>query len=389
VNGPSRETRRRAAEAVAALRALLRAALDECGAPSPPDLQVQTPLYWSPQTTARELADEVIRLAAEHVSRDSAFRNGFVYCYHCGSAACVHARPPAPGAVFSGYESTGRPRWTELFNELLELGDPRTDLLFERRPVVLARVVGRRRLIADQLASFGRNSLTYRIWGQVVAGYFHVDDLRGALTVQIVETRDHRLHLQIIAPADVTDRLAAAEPDRDSSLHRTYDALVRARNEVQAISELWRGGPRRPLRQEVQRRAFATLRHLCHSIERKGRQRERRTAHAEVRAREKRPVHKAREDLQAAGPEDFFWDNVHETIVVLGRNNRLHAFSPEARHITSLFVGRDEIDRRRRRKRYVPLDRAAIDRLRRVALKTEGNDGKDAPPPSPDATETA
>ncbi len=381
----TRDLQQKAGKAAAALRALIRSALAEAGEADPAKVDLSEYRFeWSPGASARELAAEALRLAARAASADAPFRNGCVYCYHCGRADCEHARPPGPGSVFAGYESTGRPRWNEFFNELLALGDPRTEQLFSEPPATLARLIGRRRLIADQLLSFGRNSYTYRVWGQIIAGYFHVSGLRAALSAQVVETRDHRLHLQLITPPEVFEALAGASPDRDSSLARIHDAVIEARNETFAASQLWSQVRDAAKKKALRDRVFGALRHLGHSIERKGRQHRRRTHHAEVRAAQQRPTHKARDDLAAARPEDFFRDTVRHTVVVRGRNNRLHAFSDQGRHITSLFVGRDEMDRRCRRKRYIPLEPEAIEALRRAG-KSEPGETPAANQPRPEA----
>ena len=52
----------------------------------------------------------------------------------------------------------------------------------------MARVVGRRRLLGEQMAEYGRGSLKYSIWGQVVMGYVKLHNEKHALTFQVVET---------------------------------------------------------------------------------------------------------------------------------------------------------------------------------------------------------
>jgi len=373
----NRNLQKQAARAVDALRSTLNTALNECGRPGEIGPETDATLTWRPGMTAHELAEEAMRVAAEVTAEDGAFRHGTVYCYACGSADCTHVRPPGAGAVFSGYESTGRPRWEEFFNVLLSLEDPRTERLFRRPPDTLARVVGRRRLISDQLVSFGKNSLTFRIWGQVIAGYFHIGDLRGALSAQVIETRDRRLHFQVIASLDVLEALASSHPGRESSLHRVYDALNDARQGVFSLSALWEEAAHREHAARVRERVFAILRHLAHSIERKGRQRQRRTAHAEVRGRQRRPVHKARDDLEQAGDGDVYLDRVRGSVVVAGKNGRVHVFSEQGRHITTLTLGRDEIERRCRRGRYGPAPRETLQALRQAATT-------DSPPASAD-----
>ena len=360
----ARQIEEKAREAARALEDLFQAALAECGHPGKEPDGVPFQLTWERSMSPQDLADRVLRTAAECVAEKQALRSGFVYCYACASASCAHAQPSAPGEVFAGYESTGRPHWQEFFNCLLALGDQRTDMLFAERPRILARVVGRTRLTNAQLVSFGKNSLTYRIWGQVAAGYFRVGGLRAALTAQFVETPDHCLHMQLVTPPEVRAALAEAPPDRRSALHRVHDALGEARKQAFSLGTLWQATRQKEARAQVEKRAFAVLRHLAHSIERKGRQQRRRTVHAETRGQQRRPVHKAGDDLRRASPGDFFRDTHKGSLIVLGRGGRVHVFSEEGKQVTSLVIGGDELARRQRRKRYVPLEPETIRRLR-------------------------
>ena len=94
------------------------------------------------------------------------------------------------------------------------------------------------------------------------------------------------------------------------------------------------------------------------------RQHGRRTAHAETRGQQSRPVHKARDDALAATAADCFHDVIRESIVIRGKGNRAHVFNKSGRHITSLSLQGDEVERRQRRKRYVPLTDAELTQLK-------------------------
>ncbi len=359
-----------AAKADAALRELRDAALADCGGPA--EGAPKFSLNWHPAMDPATLAEEALQAAAEATAGSGAVRPAHVFCYECGSPDCIHSRPPEAGMVFAGYLPAGRPQWLEFFNELLALGDGRAGELFNDNPEVLARVIERGTLIAAQLSTFGRNSLNYRIWGQVVAGYLHVNNLRAALTAQIVEDAAHRLHLQVLTPLEVTDALANADDGRRSALHRIHDALAEARRQTASLDSLWHNAPNRAVRRRHEGRIFAILRHLAGSIERKGRQHSRRTVHAETRGGEQRPVHKATEDLRRAGSEDFFRDTHRNAVIVLGKSGRAHVFSPEARHVTSLVLGGDELESRQRRLRYVPLAAPELAEFRQKAGLTPG-----------------
>jgi hypothetical protein len=325
-------------------------------------------LRWHPGISPTELAEEAFRHFAEINSAVRVFTGGRVYCYACGGAECEHAVPPLPGEVFTGYESTGRPCWQEFFSYLLQLGDDRTDRLFDDHPEMLARVVGRARLVAAQLRTFGRNSFTYRVWGQVVAGYLVVRGTRTALSAQIVEDTGHQLHLQVIAAPLLREALADAPDDRRSVCARVYDALAEARRQTASLSDLWRHDNRRAQEEETREKAFALLRHLAHSIEQKGRQQLRRTSHAELRGAQNRPVHKAFDDVMAASAQDVYTDRFKHSVIVAGRGGRVHAFSPAGRHITSLMLAGDEFERRVSRGRYTPFALGDLEAFRASVL---------------------
>ena len=352
-----------AERAVAALRDLRRAAAAECGGADADD-RAPFRIEWDGAETPEALAARVLEAAAETAAAREAVRPGHVYCYDCQTATCAHTRPSLPEEVFAGYEATGRPRWCEFFNFLLDLGDRRTDLLFARSPQVLACLVDGQTLCQHQLPSFGRHSLTYRIWAQAAAGYLHVGTARCAVTVQLVEGAGRELSLQVVAPEKLAESLAETEDSERSSLSRVHDALDDARREVRALSVVWKRSPSGPGRHALRERGLGIMRHLVHSIERKGRQQAHRTQHAEVRAAQHRPVHKAREDALAAPTASFFHDVAKSAVIVVGRAGRAHAFTAAGRLITSLTIGGDEVESRQRRRRYVPLTEEEVARFR-------------------------
>jgi len=246
-----------------------------------------------------------------------------------------------------------------------------TEWLFTNHPRIVVHVIGRRRLIENQLVSFGKNSLTYRIWGQVVAGYVNTHSLRAALTAQLVEDRQHRLGIQVVAPPELLEALANAPENQRSASHRIHEALAEGRRQARSLTYLWQGAKTKTKRAEARDKGFSVLRHLAHSIERKGRQQQRRTIHAEMRGNQHRPVHKAYDDLVSAAFGDFYEDRFKKTVVVLGKAGRLHAFNEEGKHITSLVLQKDELERRKNRKRYLLLDPEHAERLRARALSAK------------------
>ncbi len=344
-----------AAEVCAELIELQRLALAASGFPPGKELPADFSLNWRPGMSGEELAGQLMDEARRAASDLSALHPGHVYCYRCHSANCEHSQPKSAGEVFAGYQNTGEPKWQEFFNFLLALGDDRLDLIFAEPPQLLAWVAGRKQLTAQQFVSGGRNSMTYRILGQVVAGYFQVRGWRCALTVQVVENPARELHVQLIAPEPVREALADTPPDEPSNFARIYDALQEFQHRIRALGAEWKNAKGQAERRKRLDRIFIQLRRVSNSIERKGRQSHRRTQHAQRRSNDQRPVHKAFDDLAAAPEQNFYRDRDRQSIVVIGRKSRAHVFSPEGRHVTSLLMPADKLERRLRRKRYIPL----------------------------------
>lgn len=349
-----------AAAAVAAMAELCQTAARECGGQPDDASLAEVELGWSPSVSAADLAEQARSTVRAALAEHAVVRPGHVYCYHCESSDCEHSAPPTAGQVFGGYENTGRPRWQELFNCLLEFEDERVDQLFDERPVVLARLVGRKSLITEQFVAYGRDSLTYRVVGQVVAGYLKVKRAQCAMTVQIVETAEHHLATQVIAPDILIEALTDADNRRASTLCRIHDGLRKLRRRVRRLDSEWKSQREKKQRQQNRAQVFTYLRHLAGSIERKDRQSRRRSDHAQQRSQEQRPVPQANADLAAAGADSFFRDRKTQGIIVLGKKGRSHVFSQEGKHITSLAMGGDQLQRRVQRRRFVPLEAKRI-----------------------------
>ena len=91
---------------------------------------------------------------------------------------------------------------------------------------------------------------------------------------------------------------------------------------------------------------------LSVSLERGYFQSRRRTAHAEQRRKEERPINRAVADASAAGEDDFLHDEKTHMVVVRGPHGRFHVFTSDARHVTSFKAGPDTVDQRIRKRRW-------------------------------------
>ncbi len=322
---------------------------------------------------------------AEAEAQVSIYRQGSVYCFRCESGGCTHALPPDPGMVFRGYSSTGVPEWFAFVQALIDARDERVDALYAKPPTVLSCFQTGRELRNQQLAAFGRGSHTYSILGQVVAGYYSLrgrgassadrGDDRLAVTFQVVETRGARGGVQIrfnmlvggFSPDRWEERLVSDwQPTLSRAVGEVRAALANVEVRLQAMWGV-------PDNEHAVKAVFQEVPRLLHrfarSLERGGRLHVRRTQHAEDRHAD-RPVHKAMDDALQASSDGLFYDERRETFVARGRQGRVHVFSPDGRHVTSLMMqpGSVEFRLRTRRWRVLSAEEAADlkARLRRV-----------------------
>jgi hypothetical protein len=304
------------------------------------------------------------------------YRDGALYCFKCGSTACAHASPPTPLSAFAGYDPMGLPEWRDFAQTLIERRDERVGLLFERPARLVTVVQSGRDLRERQLAAFGRATTTYSLLGQVTAGYFLAGPAadpgsRFALTFQAVETRgagggrEVRLNL-LGGPAGGPERLEGwLASDAGAGVARARDAARRAIELVERIVADAGGESGADVLHRAFSRVPSILRRLAESLERGGRQTGRRTRHVEHRrVEDRRPVHKAMDDLAAARDDAVYRDEKEETLVVCGPQGRAHVFNPEGRHVTSFVLAPDGAAFRVRTSRWAPADAAAIHALR-------------------------
>ena len=329
------------------------------GAVSPLDLHLDLKLDLEAAGLAgggESLADQVAHAVRAAAAEGESFRPGRVYCYRCENSLCEHSAPPRSPAVFTGYGPTGAPQWADLAQFLLDRKDEEVEGLFQEPPAVVARVFYGRELKGRQLHPFGRASKRYDLLGELVAGYFGSRrDALSAVTVQAVESRQPGGRTRIVLNV-------VGSPPADPAF---ADALRAARLRVQAIEEdLGRPGVTPERRSELLRRIPGWLREMGRSIERASRQHGRRTRHAEERREERRPTQSAERDAREAADAAIYADEEHGTLIVVGPRGRVHAFTPEGRHVTSLTLEVGALERRLRQERWRPARQEEIAMLR-------------------------
>ena len=338
--------------------------------------------------------EEQIRAAVrEMATQAEAFRGGSVYCYRCDSPDCPHSHPPRPTNVFGGYSSTGLPVWPEFSQILLERKHPSVDLLYDPSQTdLVAMYIDPEMLKQRQLNVFGRQSKTYDILGQVVFGFLKMripgenrsEPERVACTLQAVESRrlDGSPRLELNVLARLSDGSPALDAIKGPYQTRVSDVISSARHRISSLRPPSKGHAEKRRASSLPYTASLVadiLQGLARKLEKVGRQRGRRTTHAEGHRTKNRPTSKAWEDAFGAAEESVLWDNHERTFVVLGPRNRVHVFSRQGRHVTSLVLVSEAVRSRKRRKRWTPLTDdqreqfgSAIDLLAQEAAKEPG-----------------
>lgn len=330
---------------------------------------------------AQDLLVEIDRVVEGALLAERSFRMGRVFCHWCESAECQHASPPHPKSVFNGYGPTGLPLWSDFASVCLNTRDPRIDLLYRPSPEPIAIVQAGEGLKAAQLGVFGGRSTIYGIVGQVIAGYLplRIDGQMAsvALTVQVVRAespgRAPRLGMNVIGRSPSgTDLARILEEVPDDRLARILETARRRIDELDVRA-----------RRDVPRREIdGLLRHLAAGIERLYRQRSRRTKHGEGRHLEPgRPAATALRDARSSPIERCFRDAAEGTVIVIGPKNRVHVFSANGRHVTSVTYEGRTIQRRingGKWRRLTPADHGAF--LGALAPREDEEESEKPPP---------
>ncbi|MEC7583807.1 MAG: hypothetical protein VYE77_05775, partial [Planctomycetota bacterium] len=284
--------------ALAALRSLSRMAqallkvegVDPLSVPRYLDLNLRVPLEEQADArgAAAQAVEQILQRVREVREHERALRPGAVFCYFSGSAEVEHCRPEEPRQVFEGYNSTGRPTFSDFVTMSIERKDEGIDQLLAGAEVVLTHVTMGRVLRTQQLAEFGGESPVYKILGQVDAGLFRVlgAEQKCAFSFQLLRGTTlegkPRLRLHSVGKVDLMD---LADPGVLNILSRFQRRLD---TESLRLMGKEQGG-------EVDDEAFVLplLQDLAQKLQGRVRSTGRRTQHAVVRSDEgQRPTTK-------------------------------------------------------------------------------------------------
>jgi hypothetical protein len=303
---------------------------------------------------------ERVRQVREH---ERALLPGSVYSFYHERADAEGCRPEEPRQVFDGYSSTGRPQWADFVTLAIDRKDEGIDELLEGEDVVVTHVTIGRVLRTQQLVEFGKKSPVYRLLGQVDAGLFPVlrSGGKAAFSFQLLRGTTlegkPRLRLHPVGAVELTD---LADPSVAQILYRFQQRLDA---ESLRLAGLEANGGHAPAEAADadggpdEEFVVPLLTELARQLSGRARRKRRRTDHADQRSGEgQRPTTKAFSDAKHAGDEAILCDDVQDTVVVVGPKNRVHVFTHDARHVTSLVMQSPAIRGRRAQGRWRAAD---------------------------------
>ena len=314
------------------------------------DLQLRVPLDGGNDVrhAAGTAVEQILKRVREVREHEQALRPGAVYSYFSDSSHDEGCRPIEPRHVFDGYSSTGKPKFTDFVTLAIERKDPNIERMLSGEDIVLTHVSMGRVLRTQQLAEFGSNSPVFKILGQVDAGLFRVlgDAGRCAFSFQLLRgaTLEGRVRLRL-HPVGAVDPMDLADPALMQILSRFQRKLD---TEALRLEGKLKGG-------DVDEEEFVLplLQDFAKQLQSRTRNTGRRTQHGIERSEEgQRPTSKAYPDAGEASDDSILWDIDQSTIVVLGAKGRVHVFSPQAKHVTSVVMQRPAVERRRQQSRW-------------------------------------
>ena len=352
---PARDSQHTAMQAVRALADMAQSLLkiegvDPLAMPRYLDLNLRVPLDGGNDVrhAAGTAVEQILQRVREVREHEQALRPGAVYSYFSDSSHAEGCRPTEPRHVFDGYSSTGKPNFTDFVTMAIERKAPEVERMLAGEEIVITHVTMGRVLRTQQLAEFGGQSPVFKILGQVNAGLFRTlnDAGRCAFSFQLLrgKTLEGRVRLRLHCVGAI-DPMDLADPALMQILSRCQRKLD---TEALRLEGKLKNG-------EVDEEEFVLplLQDLAKQLQGRTRSAGRRTQHGLERSEQgQRPTSRAYPDASEASDNAIMWDIDQSTVVVVGQKGRVHVFTPDGRHVTSVVMQRAAIDRRRQQGRW-------------------------------------
>jgi hypothetical protein len=296
-------------------------------------------------------------------------------------------RPSDPRQVLVSYGQEGRPRFADLVTLAIERKHESVEQLLAGKEGAVAFVESGKDVTAGVVPTFDPSAASYVLVGQAMIGLFESSEegKRVALTIQVLahkkgEDGKTRFHLHIVCSNDLVDL-------PDPNIHRILKAFSRQLGEISnqyagkvaqgaakpapaaeavpaaeaapapaaeatpeaaadAPAEGAEAAPAAPAPAAVEaapvdpeEMVLTALRDLVRKLNHDARNRDRKTDHARERSEEsQRPTQFAFEEAKSARDHHLYIDNEEKTVVIIGKKGRVHVFSMDGRHVTSVII---------------------------------------------------
>lgn len=287
---------------------------------------------------ARQAAEDLVKRLREDLEKRVMDAGlvvpGRVWNFATESFDSDWSKPEDPRHVLVGFGLEGRPRWADLVTLAIERKHDSVEQLLAGREGAVAFVERGDAVTEGVKPAFDPEAIPFRIVGQLVCGLFESSEAgrRVALTIQVLasnrEGEAERLICHAVSAVDLADL-----PDPSvRKILKNFDGRLA---ELAKQLEGKRAAGETP---DVSEAVLPLLRELSRRLSHDAKNRSRKTDHARDRGDEGRPTAQAFPEARSARDHHLYMDNEEQTIVVVGKKGRIHVFSPDGRHVTSVVM---------------------------------------------------
>ncbi|HHI79021.1 MAG TPA: hypothetical protein ENK02_03505 [Planctomycetes bacterium] len=262
-----------------------------------------------------------------------------------------YARPMDARQVLVGYGLEGRPRYADLVSYAIEKKHEGIEELLAGKEAVVSFFEKGSTVTEGVKPAFEPENLPYVLVGQAMIGLFTTQDgnRKVALTLQVLK-RDRgeegfQLLLHPVSRVDLDDLPEVGIRKILRGFQGNLNHLAKTLAGKKAA------GSEYDLEEEVLSELRGLARRLSHNAKNMGRK----TEHARERSEEgRRPTQLAFPEAKTARDHHLYMDPKEGSVVVIGRGRRVHVFSPDARHITSMVLNQSQVKERVKSGRWRP-----------------------------------
>ncbi|GEM_PF-3024795 len=287
-----------------------------------------------------------------------------------------YAKPMDARQVLVGYGLEGRPRYADLVSYAIEQKHEGIEDLLAGKEAVVSFFEKGSAVTDGVKPAFEPESLPYVLVGQAMVGLFTTQDghRKAALTLQVLK-RDRgeegfQLLLHPVASVDLDDLPEGGV----RKILRAFQGNLNHLAKTLAGKKV--AGTEFDLEEEVLSELRGLVRRLSHNAKNLGR----RTGHARDRSEEgRRPTQLAFPEAKTARDHHLYMDPKEGSVVVIGRGKRVHVFSPDARHITSMVLNQSQVKERVKAGRWRPAEPEERGSFREALAQHESSAASEGP----------